>query len=152
MTPLDTIKDVREHPFFKNLPEHVVQAVLSLAQEREYAEGAWLCREGDPADRFFLILSGTVAVELHAPHTGKRRIQTLGPGDAVGWSWLIPPHRWQFDVFTVHPTRVAEFDAERLRALCEQDHTVGYYVTKRLLEVVSRRLAAARIQLMDMYA
>ncbi len=152
MSASETIKDVREHPFLREFPEDVVDRLVQLATIREYEAGARLCREGDLADRFFLILDGGVAVELHAPHAGKRRIQTLGAGDAVGWSWIVPPYRWQFDVITTQRSRVAEFDAGQLRELCDREHTVGYLVCRRLLEVLARRLAGTRLQLLDLYA
>lgn len=151
MSAVEEIRDLRQHPFFHDFPPEVVEQLLPLATVREYEANARLCREGDIADKFFLILGGSVAIELHAPHAGKRRIQTLGPGDAIGWSWIVPPHRWQFDVRSIEPVRVAEFEAGRLRELCEQNHTIGYYVCKRLLEVLARRLAGTRLQLLDLY-
>jgi len=151
MNEAGEITDLKAHPFFAGLPNRVVDALIELAEQKEYSSGAWLCREGHEADKLLLILSGTAAVELHGPQ-GVRRLETLGPGDAVGWSWLVQPHKWQFDIRLLGPAKVAEFDAYELRRLCEQDHTIGFHIARRLLEIVSQRLMAARVQLMDMYA
>jgi CRP/FNR family cyclic AMP-dependent transcriptional regulator len=79
------------------------------------------------------------------------RILTVGPGEVVGWSWLIPPHRWQFDAHAIERVRVIALNAACLRAACEANHDLGYEVCRRLLGVIALRLAATRVQLMDVY-
>ncbi len=51
-------------------------------------------REGEPAERFWLIRRGMVALELYVPGREPLVIETLEPSDVVGWSWLFAPYRW----------------------------------------------------------
>jgi hypothetical protein len=79
------------------------------------------------------------------------RIQTVGTGEPVGWSWMVPPHRWQFDARVLEPTGAIVFDGKALREQCERDHELGYSLLKRLVSVIAGRLAATRLQLLDIY-
>jgi CRP-like cAMP-binding protein len=82
---------------------------------------------------------------------GDLRIQTVGPGEILGWSWLISPYRWHFTGVVVLETRAIALDGECLRNKCERDPHFGYEMLKRLSQVMERRLEATRLQLLDVY-
>ena len=111
--------------------------------------GQYLGRTGQEADAFYLIASGKVAIEIETPQKGLVCIQTLDEGDVVGWSWLAPPHRWRFHARAVEAIRALEIDGARLRRLCEENHELGYELLRRLVDVISSRLAATRLQMLE---
>jgi CRP-like cAMP-binding protein len=125
--------------------------LASGARVARYAAGTYLGREGEPAEDFFLIQSGFVSLGIHTPDRGVVTLQSIGPGHALGWSWLVPPHRWRFDCRASEPVEVLAFKAQWLRDQCEQDHELGYQLFKHLLGVVASRLAATRLQLLDLH-
>lgn len=112
--------------------------------------GARLAREGDPAEQFFVVRAGRVALEIDSP-TGPLVVETLEAGDLVGWSWIFPPYRWVYDVEVLESAHVVVIDAGCLRQKCEADPEFGYRVMKRFAQVVAERLAATRIRLLDLY-
>jgi len=114
-------------------------------------ENKYLMQEGDPADTFFLIRSGTVALEIHGAGRGALVIETLDPGDTVGWSWLFPPYRSELDARTLVPCGLVAIDGECLRGKCEDDHELGYQLMRRFAANMIDRLQAARLQLLDIY-
>jgi CRP-like cAMP-binding protein len=128
-----------------------MQTIVGCASNVRFAEGAYLIREGEIANKFFLIRSGRVALEIDVSGRGGLRIQTVGPGEVLGWSWLISPYRWHFNGVAVMDTRVIALDAECLRNKCENDKHFGYEMLKRLAVVMEKRLEATRIQLLDLY-
>ncbi|MFW2382185.1 MAG: hypothetical protein ACN4GZ_10530, partial [Acidimicrobiales bacterium] len=77
--------------------------------------------------------------------------QTLHSGEMLGWGWLFPPHRWSFSALALDPTTLIRFDAEQLRALQDEDCALGYVMMKRFAQVMTNRLAATRLQLVDFY-
>ncbi len=140
-----------EHPFFRGMKEEHIRLFAGCAAHVRFEAGAFLFREGDPADRFFLLRHGRVALEVQVPGRGPTVIQTLGEGDVVGWSWMVPPYRWTFDGRAVELVRAWSFDAVCIRGKAEQDPSLGYELLKRLLPVVVERLQATRLQLLDVY-
>jgi CRP-like cAMP-binding protein len=140
-----------EQPFFKGLEEPHVQLFVGCASNVRFNAEEVIFREGEEANRFYLIRHGKVAVETFVPGRGPVIIQTLGEGDLLGWSWLIAPYRWRFDARAVESIRAIAFDGECLRGKCEEDRSLGYELMKRIAHVMEQRLEATRLQLLDVY-
>jgi CRP-like cAMP-binding protein len=140
-----------EHPFFRSLTAPWLDSLADLATLETFQPGQVLLKEGETATRFMLLLEGRAAVEIHTARGGLT-IQTLGPGEVVGWSWLLEPFEASFDVVCRDPLRALVFDAQRLRETMEANPDLGYAVSKSLVGIVSQRLAATRLRLLDLYA
>jgi CRP-like cAMP-binding protein len=140
-------KLVGHHSFLTGMSPQHLEALADCAMEAEFAPGELIFHEGDMANRFYLIQKGRVALESDENEMGAIPIQTLGPGDVLGWSWLFPPYYWHFDARATKPTDAIFFYGTRLRELCEQDHHLGYELMRRTANVVIKRLMATRKQL-----
>jgi CRP/FNR family cyclic AMP-dependent transcriptional regulator len=134
------------HAFLLRLSERHLQLLASEVQPFHAAAGEYLAREGEPATRFYLIQAGRVALDTGTQAGDRITVQTLGPGEILGWSWLVPPYRWQFDGRALDPVAGATLDGAWLRQRCEQDQELGYHFLKHLVAVIASRLAAARRQ------
>jgi CRP-like cAMP-binding protein len=151
MTDQETPDAGIDHAFLRDLPERHQTRLACGARVFNAAPRELLARQGETANTFYLIRSGYVSIGLHTPDRGIVPIQTVGPGEVVGWSWRVPPYRWQFDCRAVDSVQGLALDAEYLRQQCEQDHELGYYLLKQLVAVMGDRLAATRLQLLDIY-
>jgi CRP-like cAMP-binding protein len=142
---------IAQHPFFKEFSaEH--QALLRAdATFTRYDAGQQLFKEGEPADRFFLVHWGHISLETFVPGRGILTIQTLGHGDVLGWSWLFPPYRWHFGAQALEPVEVTVFSAEKLKARASEDPRFGYELVGRMAFVLLQRLQATRLQLIEFY-
>jgi CRP/FNR family cyclic AMP-dependent transcriptional regulator len=140
-----------EHSFFEGLrPEHMA-LLVGCASNVRFGAGSFIFREGEEADRFFIIREGKVAIEIPAGRRKTITIETLGPDDVLGWSWMVSPYRWRFTARVVEATRAIALDAACLRGKCQADHELGYEMLNRVLQVVEQRLQATRMQLIDVY-
>lgn len=142
---------VASHPLLAGLPGNAVAQVAGCARNVAFAPGELLLAEGDPADTLFLVRRGRVAVEIHAPNRGPIVIETIGPGGTIGWSWLVPPYRWQFDARAVDPVGAVAVDAACLRAKADADDALGHQLVSRVAGVLLERLQATRMRLLDLY-
>jgi CRP-like cAMP-binding protein len=142
---------IREHPFFAGLEERFCKLVCGCAKNVRFEAGQFLFREGEPANEFYLLRHGRVALEITAPGRGVVTFQTVGEGEIVGVSWLIPPYRWTYDARALELTRAIGMDATCLRRKCEADHDLGYEMMKRFVPVLVQRLQATRLQILDVY-
>jgi CRP-like cAMP-binding protein len=145
---LETI--LAKHPFFQGLNPHQMRLLGDCAMLVKYGAGELIFREGDPANRFYLIHNGKVALESYVQDRGMKQITTVGAGEVLGWSWLFPPYYWHFDARTVEPTEAIFFYATPLREECESDHELGYELMKRTAAVMMRRLEATRRQMLKL--
>ena len=142
---------LRGHPFFDGLDPGCLSVLTGCATNVRFAERSFIFREGGPADRCYLIRAGKVALEIAAPSRGPITVQTLGPGDVAGFSWLLEPHRWEFDGRALEPVRAIALDGVCLRAKCADDPRLGFDLMQRFARLATRRLQATRLQLLDVY-
>jgi len=145
-------KILLQHPFFRGLEAGLGSLVAGCSRNVLFEAGRYLLREGAPAQEFYLIRQGNVALEVSAPGRPAVVFLTLGEGEIVGASWLVPPYRWTCDARAVKPVHALGIDAECLRTKCEADHDLGYELMKRCQSMLIRRLHATRLQLLDVYA
>jgi CRP/FNR family transcriptional regulator, cyclic AMP receptor protein len=142
---------VGEHPVFAGLSPEYSELLAGCARNHRFAAEQYLFREGEPANEFFLIRHGRVALDIHAPGRAPIVFATLGEGEIVGASWLIPPYKWMFDARAMEVTRAIGIDAACLRGKIENDHNFGYEIMKRFLPIFVKRLHATRLQILDVY-
>ncbi|MDF3299128.1 cyclic nucleotide-binding domain-containing protein [Streptomyces tropicalis] len=134
------------------LPAEHRARLLEAAHEVSFPVGSRLFEEGRHADRFWIVRSGTVTLDLHIPGRRAAVIESLGHGELVGWSWHFPPYVWQLGAEATSPVRAWEFDARTVRAMCADDAEFGRAVAVWVGRVVAHRLHSARIRLLDLYA
>jgi CRP-like cAMP-binding protein len=142
---------IANSPVFAGLELRHLELIAGCGENVRFAAGDPLFAEGEPADSFFLIREGAVALEVQAPGRGTLVIETLHAGEVAGWSWLFEPYRWQFDGRAREPVRAIRFDGACLRGKCEQDHELGYQLMRRFADSLIERLQATRLQLIDVY-
>jgi CRP-like cAMP-binding protein len=152
-TQKDLVKSLQAIPWFSLMTEDHFIKIVKIATIFSFAPGQVIFHEGDKEDYLYVVLEGRVAIEMTVPGRGRVRILTVDPMEVVGWSSVTPVVRQRTaGARAVLPSRLVAFDARELYILCEEDHDFGYYVMRRLANVVAARLMTTRLQLLDMFA
>jgi len=147
--PETMASEIANHPFLRGLSLKFLTRVAQRATTRTFVAGEFLLREGEAADRLYLVCSGKVALEVKPPDRRPLTIETVGAGTIVGWSWSVAPCRYELDARALRTVRTVAIEAEALRSACEEDTADGYRFLERLLTVVADRLSSTRLQLVD---
>lgn len=143
----EEMSETSQHPFLRSLsPEHL-SIVLTNAKQVEFAEGEMILKEGDPASQFFLIESGRIRIET-GTENGKS-VQTVGPGEVLGWSWMFPPFAWHFSAYAMEPTKCALLDGGHLLVTAEENPKFGFDLMRRISQVLVERLQATRKKMLS---
>jgi len=142
---------VSEHAFFRDFPARHLEVIVGCASNLRFDAGTFIFHEGEAAEKFYLIREGKVALQIVSERRGALNIQTLGPGEILGWSWLFPPYQWKLSAKVIDPTRALVIDGHWLRDKSEQDHDLGYELLKRFSRVFVKRLESIRLQLVNVY-
>lgn len=143
---LPTAARLGHQPFFRGVPWRQLESLAAVAACADFAADEVVFREGEEANRFYLLLSGRVSLEAAA---GGREVglQTVEEGEALGWSWLFPPFRWQFTARAITPVHAFFFHAPTLRQQMDDDPALGHAVMQRMAAVLFERLQATRRRL-----
>jgi CRP-like cAMP-binding protein len=135
----------------RTMPSPSLDRLMALAREVSFAADESIFEEGQEADRFWIVRTGSVSLDLGVPGRWPASVETVGPEDLLGWSWLFPPYEWHLSASAFSPVRALEFDAAAVRELCAEDPWLGQTLTRYVAQVMARRLQAARSRLADLY-
>ena len=142
---------LQRHPFVEDFESQHVDKLAQMAVRVRFDRDQVIFREGGECSDFYLIASGLIALEIAAPNQ-TFRVHTLTAGDELGWSALLMGRGKHFQARALERIEALAFDGGELLAVCKQDTHFGFVFMHRLLGVVSERLQAARLQLLDMHS
>lgn len=149
---MKTIEDlVAEHEIFRGIAPTEQALIAGCGRNQVFADGEMLMNEGDDANVFFAIRKGKVALSIHVSHRGEVLVETLDAGEIVGLSWLFPPYKVRFSARAIGTVHTIAFDGACLRGKCERDPAMGYELMKRFAQVMTARLQATRLRMLDVY-
>lgn len=135
-------------PIFDGLTREHIRILSGVAMRTKFRAGQLIFRQGEPANRFYLIESGKVGLISEAEGETSR-FAVLGSDEVLGWSWLFPPHAWNFTARAIVPTGAIFFHGTQLREACDADHDLGYELMKRFSAVMVQRLQSSRAELIQ---
>lgn len=150
-----TIKkdDLRQLKFFTGLSDSQLDEVCKIGSPVTFSKGSYILHHGAEADAFFVITSGTARIYtevMDIPSGGYSDIvplQNIGPGQALGWSWMFEPYKWKFDAKAAEDVQALRIEGKALNILMEQNPELGCKLLKKIAYAISQRLAEARNRL-----
>jgi CRP-like cAMP-binding protein len=149
MTALLTEGQLADHPFLTGATPDFLNHLDEFSDEISFEKGDVILKEGDYADRFYLILTGKVALQTSTNGKPNITVQILGPGDILGWSWLFPPFEWHFGARAIEPCTAVVINGASLLIRAEEDSKFGYELMKRISKHVIQRLQSTRKRFID---
>jgi CRP/FNR family cyclic AMP-dependent transcriptional regulator len=151
MSDLDLVDILRSIHFLEDISVEELRHIASVARLEAYTARSTLFRVGDRLSCIFLMVDGSVALELPVPAHGAKRVYTVGPGELFGWSPLLDQLPATATARALTPTRVVCVDAGQILALCHHDPQFGFAFMRRTAVALAKRLEATRLQLLDIY-
>ena len=133
------------------MSENELELIAGCGRNVHFEEGETILRQGDPADTFYVIRHGSVAVGNFVPPRGDIVIEAIHDGEMLGWSWLFPPYRCALRRARAVGVRATQFDGACLRGKCAEDPQFGFHVVSRFAEVLMERLQWTHLRLLDLY-
>ena len=138
------------HPFLAGMNHEQLALLTDCAIPVHFKKGQIIFRQGEMANRFYLIENGKVVLESSADSDTPVVIDTIGAGDLLGWSWMFPPYTWRFTARAIEPSSAIFFYGTILREYCERDHSLGYELFKRMAPIMIKRMQGAREKLIGL--
>lgn len=138
-------------PLLQCLSPGDASTLLALADHLSFAPDQVILGTAEKSRHFYVLLNGSVVVELARP-TFRLGVQTLGPGDAFGWSALLQGSETLFQVRAREACCVACIPGTELTALCHSDSAFGVRLLVSILGIVSQRVHGAEARLLEFCA
>ena len=138
---------IRRYPFFAGLGLDQITSLAKTAEEESVEAGHYFLREKDQTQYLYLLMEGSVTVEIELPGQNREiTVTTIGPGEIFGWSALVPPHTATAHVKATEPCHVIAIDCQQLLDIFEEEPRFGYQMMTRAAQVIRDRVAAMTIE------
>jgi CRP/FNR family cyclic AMP-dependent transcriptional regulator len=127
----------------KGMRQEDTTALMALALPVHVASGATLFSLGSEAERLYVVQRGRIALTLPMQVHGREEdvlVEERLPGEAFGWSALIPPHRFTLKAAAPLDTDVLAFPRDALLEYFAERPELGYLVTRNVASVIGQRL------------
>lgn len=138
-------------PVFGELNQSVLDQLEPLVKLVHVGAGTVIFSEGDTYDDLLFVSWGSVALNMTTARCGKQQILTVGRGDLLAWSTFLGDSRMTASSVATQDCQLLALSSQRLRQLCDANHDVGYPVVLGIANLISRRLLATRLQLLDVF-
>jgi CRP/FNR family cyclic AMP-dependent transcriptional regulator len=143
------IKDLlKNNLYFKDLEDEFINFLAENSTFTDYEQESFIFSVREPAECFYLILSGKVALQMFSHEKGEIVLEERTDGEILGWSWLKPPYKWRFDAFTLKNTKLIVFDANLIKKQMEANPRFGYKIQSIFFNIVVDRFQATRLRLL----
>ena len=152
MTTTEMLQVLHELRFSAGLSEEDLNKLAEISELVGFAAGATIFTEGSTSRFIYLLRNGRVELKMCAPARGCQTLLTLEDGDLLGWSPAILRGEMTATAVAVCDTQAIRIAADKLDSLCEADHDIGYQMMRRIAVAMASRLAATRLQVLDVHA
>jgi CRP/FNR family transcriptional regulator, cyclic AMP receptor protein len=149
MSNLSTAEYLSAHEFFSEFSDDLLKFLCECSSTQEIKKGQVLFRQGESADKFYVVRTGLISLQMPAILGPTLEIQSLDKDQILGWSWLISPYKWNFQTRAEEDSELLQFDGVAILARCEQEPAFGYELLKKFAALMSVGLNAARQKMMD---
>lgn len=151
MNETNILEMLRDIAFLREVEDEYLEQIAAMAKIVDFPEGKLIFREGEPASEIYLIISGSVSLEVNAPGIGCKRILTIDQGDLLGWTPILEQTRLSATARALSSTRAVAIDGGQILTLCVHNPRFGYEFMRQVALELARRLSATRMQLLDVY-
>ena len=142
---------IRENLLFKNFNHDEIDFLAKHSTINSFNQGEFIFSARLEAKNFYLLIDGTVSLQVFSHEHGIIELDNLQDGEFLGWSWLISPHNYHFDAVAFEKTNTICFDAKEIKKEMDNNHEFGYKMYKLFTPVIIERLQASRSNILDLY-
>lgn len=147
----ETLEALKQVQVLEGIGEEHLAQLAAIAECVDLPAQTVIFREGEAATDVYLIVEGSVSLDVCAPSVGCRRILTVGEGELLGWSPVLEQERLTATARALTSTRAVKINGRQTLTLCEHDPRFGYEFMKRAALALAKRLSATRLQLLNVY-
>ena len=137
--------------FCKGLSMEYLRRLSAAGEVKAYQPRDRLFFEGQSSREVYLLTDGEVVLETSLPGQDAMRLQTVGPGELLGWSPVLGLGVMTATARAATPCHVLALNADRILSLAEEDPKFVLEFMRRVAITLARRLNATRLQLVEAY-
>ena len=133
------VQDLKQFVMLEYLSDEMLKKLVPITETLLFDHNEKIFRQGEEANRFFLLKKGKVLLELRVTDNITVSMSSVKPGFSFGWSAMLEESLYTTDAICAEPCEVFSFRESKLKKIMEEDHSLGYIFSQRLLYVLKKR-------------
>ncbi len=132
--------DLKNNNILGALYDDMLDKIIPSISLNAYGEMEYVFKENEPADNFYMIKRGRVVLEHSVVHKVAVTVGAVLPGDSFGWSSIINDENYTINAVCTEPSEIYSVNGQEIISILDSDHTMGYQMMKKIMDVIRRRL------------
>ena len=132
-------EDFKQIVMLGYLTDEMLDNLIPITELLHFDERELIFRQGEKAQRFYMLKEGKVILEQRITDKIAVSVSAIKPGYSFGWSAMLDEEQYTIDAVCAEPCKVFSFRDEKLKALFEKDHSMGFIMSQRLLQIIKKR-------------
>ena len=132
-------EDLKQIVLLSYLTDPVLDEIIPIIDLLQFANQEIIFKQGDPADRFYMLKRGKVLLEQRISEKVTAIIGSIKPGFSFGWGAMIEDGSYSAKAVCAEPCEIYSFKSEKIKKLFEDNPDMGYRVYQRLLVIIKKR-------------
>ncbi|MBT8366759.1 MAG: cyclic nucleotide-binding domain-containing protein, partial [Deltaproteobacteria bacterium] len=132
-------EDLRQIHILRHLSDEMLDKLVPIIDLLHFDKREVIFRQGEKSQRFYMLKAGKVILELRITDKIAVSLSAIKSGYAFGWSAMMDEESYTIDAICAEPCKVFSFKSEKIKALFEEDHSLGFIMSQRLLEIIKKR-------------
>lgn len=135
-----SVEELKRIMLFENLTDQMLEKLAPIAEARSFGEREMIYKAGDVAKDFYSLKAGKVLLEAEVAPTIIISLGAIKAGYSFGWSALTPSASHTSYAVSSEPSEIFVMAGDKLLALLDQDHTMGYLFMQKVARILENRL------------
>lgn len=142
-----TVNDLKQIVMLGHLTDEMLNKLVPITEMLLFDENEMIFRQGEKADRFYFLKKGIVLLEHRITDSMTISLSSIEPEYSFGWSAMLEDSQYTSDAMCAEPCQIYSFRASKIKKIMEEDHSLGFIISQRLLNVLRKRLDVRTNQL-----
>ena len=132
-------EDLKQIAILRKLTDEMLDKLIPITELQHFDKRELIFRQGEKSQHFYMLKEGKVILELRISDKIAVSLSAIKSGNSFGWSAMMDGEVYTIDAVCAEPCKVFSIQSEKIKAVFEQDHSLGFIMSQRLLEIVKKR-------------
>lgn len=132
-------EDLKQIIMLGNLTDKMLDKIIPITELLHFDKRELIFRQGEKARRFYMVKEGKVILEQRITDKIAVSVSAVKPGNSFGWSAMLDGEEYSMDAVCAEPCKIFSFQDQKIKALCDEDHSLGFKMSQQLLQIIKRR-------------
>jgi CRP-like cAMP-binding protein len=143
---------LKDTAIFRDLDEAELATVAEICKEQHFKSGQVIFNEGEPGNRFYIILAGEVRISRNIPGSGEEALAVLSPGACFGEMSVFDRSDRSTDAVANSPATLITISRPDFEMLLDFNREMAYKILWSMVRLLSSRLRVTNDNLRSLLA